>query len=119
MRATLLVAMALCSVALVSSQDINPWPKPAEYAAYLSNIESMFTADMEGTVGKMLADALNGWNYTLPLEYVRKGQAYIGPSVRLRRVINDLREGEKQHRRQPCIAVAQQCCSSQTIEQPC
>lgn len=46
-----------------------------------------------GTIGEALKNALQGWEYTLPLEYVRKGQAYVGPSIRLRRVMNDLMAG--------------------------
>jgi hypothetical protein len=85
--------MVICSLVLISSQDTG-YPEPPEYSVFRSNIDSMFNADMEGTVGKMLTDAMNGWPYTLPLEYVRKGQAYVGPSVRLRRVMNELREGK-------------------------
>lgn len=90
MRAAFLLATVMCSLVFVSSQ----YTEPPEFDVYRTNIESMFNADSESTVGKMLADALNGWTYTLPLEYVRKGQAYVGPSTRLRRVMNDLREGK-------------------------
>lgn len=108
MRATLCFAMVIGSLVLVSSQDITVTdPEPPEFGTYRTNIESMFNADMEGTVGKMLSDALNGWAYTLPLEHVRKGQAYVGPSVRLRRVLNDLREGERTG-----LACRAGCCSS-------
>lgn len=48
----------------------------------------------KGTIGDALKGALTGWEYTLPLEFVRKGQAYVGPSLRLRRVMNDLMAGE-------------------------
>lgn len=47
----------------------------------------------KGTIGDRLKDALSGWEYTLPLEFVRKGQAFVGPSLRLRRVMNDLMAG--------------------------
>jgi hypothetical protein len=50
---------------------------------------------VKGTVGEALKGALTGWEYTLPLEFVRKGQAYVGPSLRLRRVMNDLMAGEQ------------------------
>jgi hypothetical protein len=48
----------------------------------------------KGTIGDALKGALTGWEYTLPLEFVRKGQAYVGPSLRLRRVMNDLMAGK-------------------------
>jgi hypothetical protein len=49
---------------------------------------------VRGSIGDALKTALTGWEYTLPLEFVRKGQAYVGPSLRLRRVMNDLMAGK-------------------------
>lgn len=45
------------------------------------------------SIGEALGNALSGWEYTLPLEYVRKGQAYVGSSTKLRRVLSDLMNG--------------------------
>jgi hypothetical protein len=56
----------------------------------------MFVPGADATIGQTLGDVLNGWEYTLPLEFVRKGQAYVGSSTRLRRVMGDLMAGTLQ-----------------------
>lgn len=65
-----------------------------EYATFFSNIAAMAPPGAGGTIGETLGAALKGWEYTLPLEFVRKGQAYVGPSTRLRRVMDDLQSGK-------------------------
>eukprot|EP00879_Flechtneria_rotunda_P000482 GHRR01000584.1.p1 GENE.GHRR01000584.1~~GHRR01000584.1.p1 ORF type:complete len:500 (+),score=138.46 GHRR01000584.1:302-1801(+) len=66
--------------------------EPAEFGVLRSNIASMSVSG--GTLREQLGGVLNGWEYTLPLEYVRRGQAYMGPSTRLRRVLSDLMAGK-------------------------
>eukprot|EP00882_Tetradesmus_deserticola_P001006 GHRQ01001089.1.p1 GENE.GHRQ01001089.1~~GHRQ01001089.1.p1 ORF type:complete len:504 (+),score=200.63 GHRQ01001089.1:225-1736(+) len=82
------LVLIFASFSLVQSQE------PAEYATYRSNLASMLVPGADATVGQALGDALTGWEYTLPLEFVRKGQAYMGPSTRLRRVMSDLMAGK-------------------------
>lgn len=63
-------------------------PQPLTSHAFLLQVPGV-----KGTIGDALKGALTGWEYTLPLEFVRKGQAYVGPNLRLRRVMNDLMAG--------------------------
>ncbi|KAF6266245.1 SGNH hydrolase-type esterase domain-containing protein [Scenedesmus sp. NREL 46B-D3] len=82
------VLLILACVSLVNSQE------PAEFATYRGNLASIFVPGADATIGQTLGDALTGWEYTLPLEFVRKGQAYMGSSTRLRRVMSDLMAGK-------------------------
>jgi hypothetical protein len=86
-RCTAALVLILACVGLVKSQE------PAEFATYRGNLASMFVPGADATVGQTLGDALTGWEYTLPLEFLRKGQAYMGSSTRLRRVMSDLMAG--------------------------
>lgn len=67
--------------------------EPPEFGVYRSSIASMSVQGGNGTFGDILSNVLNGWSYTLPLEFVRKGQAFTGSSTRLRRVLNDMVAG--------------------------
>lgn len=87
-RCAAALVLLLACVSLVKSQE------PAEFAAYRSNVASMFVPGADATIGQTLGTVLNGWEYTLPLEFLRKGQAYMGSSTRLRRVMNDLMAGK-------------------------
>lgn len=70
-------------------------PKPSHRTALLKIlINFLQVPGVKGSIGDALKGALTGWEYTLPLEFVRKGQAYVGPSLRLRRVMNDLMAGK-------------------------
>ena len=44
-------------------------------------------------VGKALAPVMD-YTYSLPLEFMRRGQSYTGPNLRLRRVLNDMLAGK-------------------------
>lgn len=70
--------------------------EPPEYRVLRSSWESMYVPGTAGTVGATLGAALSDWQYTLPLEFVRKGQAYVGASTRLRRVMADWVAGARQ-----------------------
>eukprot|EP00882_Tetradesmus_deserticola_P007778 GHRQ01008188.1.p1 GENE.GHRQ01008188.1~~GHRQ01008188.1.p1 ORF type:complete len:120 (+),score=16.16 GHRQ01008188.1:225-584(+) len=100
--AAALVLVFAC-FSLVQSQE------PAEYATYRSNLASMLVPGADATVGQALGDALTGWEYTLPLEFVRKGQAYMGPSTRLRRVMSDLMAGTPHPQLLGCLHQAPAC----------
>ena len=56
--------------------------------------DSVSTLSVGGKpIGKALAPIMD-YQYSLPLEFMRRGQAYTGPNLRLRRVLNDMLAGK-------------------------
>jgi hypothetical protein len=90
MAASLHAAALVVFVLLSSAAAL----EPPEFAVYRSNIAALSVTGGNGSFGSTLDKILNGWQYTLPLEYVRRGQAFVGPNARLRRVMNDMMAGE-------------------------
>lgn len=92
--ASSVAAIALLACFLCFSAPVDA-AQPAEFQTLIDNIQALKVPGVKGSIGDALKTALTGWEYTLPLEFVRKGQAYVGPSLRLRRVINDLMAGKE------------------------
>jgi len=84
--ACLLVAAAV-AVATVHAAE------PAGWGPYKQGVQSMRVGAAGDSVGEQLGPALD-WNYDAPLDSVRRGQAFVGPNRRLRRVAADWLAGK-------------------------
>ncbi|GBF91603.1 hypothetical protein Rsub_04343 [Raphidocelis subcapitata] len=65
-----------------------------EWTVYRNNLKAMTVPGLKGTVGDRLGEFLE-YKFTLPIEFMRRSQSYVGPRTRLRRVVNDMLSGKK------------------------
>lgn len=102
MRVTPLAPMAgILLLSLLMLARVGSALESPEWATLKANVASMRVASTNGssnaasgaTVGEALGPVLD-WQYSLPLQYVRQGQSYVGPNRRLRRVMADMLAGK-------------------------
>lgn len=81
----------LCVVALLCLSQFTAAAESPEWQVYRQNLKAL-TAGNE-TVAESLGPLLS-WEFSLPLEFIRRGQSYVGPNHRLRRVLADILAGK-------------------------